>query len=129
LCRKLEQLPRERLRDYRRQYDEAKEFVNPCYLEMFGPYLTRDCSEDHGDDFSAWVVMRGHRFYEQVRTDPASIMRYLDLFDDVECNVEGAPRWDERVDREEYRGYQRADYIAAPIYRMRFGQDLDEEPT
>ena len=125
LCRKLEQ----QLRAYRRQYDEAKDYVNPCYCEEFSPYLADGCSEDHGDDFSAWVVMQGHRFYEEVQTDPTSIQRYLDLFGDVERRVEGSPRWDESVDREEYRGYQRADYIATPIYRLRFGEELDDEPA
>lgn len=129
LCRKLEQLPKEQLRAYRLQYDEAKEFVNPCYCEEFGPHITDDCSEDHCDDFSAWVVMQGRRFYEQVRADPASIQRYLDLFDEVERKLEGSLRWDQSVDREEYRGYQRADYIATPIYKLRFGEDLDKEPA
>jgi hypothetical protein len=129
LCRKLEQLPKEQLRTYRVQYDEAKEYVNPCYCEEFYPYVADDCSEDHGDDFSAWVVMQGRRFYEEVRTDPTSIQRHLDVFDDVERKVEGSPRWDESVDREEYRGYQRADYIATPIYRLRFGEELDDEPA
>ena len=35
-------------------------------------------------------------------------------------------QWDEEVDREEYRGYQRADYIATPIFASRFGEDLDD---
>ena len=33
--------------------------------------------------------------------------------------------WDDEVDRPEYRGYQRADYIATPIYRARLGEDFE----
>jgi hypothetical protein len=43
--------------------------------------------------------------------------------------LEGSPRWDDEVDREEYEGYQRADYIAKRIYKLRFGVDLDDEPA
>jgi hypothetical protein len=32
--------------------------------------------------------------------------------------------WDDSVDKEEYEGSQRADYIASPIYEMKFGGDL-----
>ena len=129
LCRRLEQLPKEQLRAYQRQYDEAKEFVNPIYRDELFRYITGNCSEDHGDDFSAWVVMQGRRFYERVRADAPSIQRYLDLFNEAECRSGVSPGWDESVDREEYRGYQRADCIARPIYRLRFGREIDEEPA
>src|SRR4051794_1448705 len=101
LCRKLEQLPKDELRNYQRQYDEVKEFVNPHYCEEFWPYLTDGYSEDDCDDFSAWVVMRGRDFYEQVRADPASLPRYVALFAEVERKVAGSPRWDTSVDRAE----------------------------
>jgi hypothetical protein len=129
LCRKLEQLPRELLRSYQEQYDEAKEHVNPHYCEEFWPYIVEAISEDHCDDFAAWVVMRGRHFYQQLRANPASLPRQLEVFDDVERRLEGSPRWDDEVDREEYEGYQRADYIAKRIYKLRFGVDLDDEPA
>lgn len=127
LCRRLEQLPKEQLRRYRLEYDEAKDCVNPCYWEECYPHLSEECSEDHGDDISAWVVMQGRDFFEQVLTHPEEVQRYLDIFSKVEMR-QGFPelRWDETVDRAEFQGYQRADYIASPIYQTRFGEDLHD---
>jgi hypothetical protein len=127
LCRKLEQLPKEQLRRYRLDYDEAKDCVNPCCREECQPHLSGDCSEDHGDDFAAWVVMQGREFFERVRTHPEEVPRYLDMFGAAEARRDSPElRWDLEVDRDEYRGYQRADYIATPIYAARFGEDLDD---
>jgi hypothetical protein len=127
LCRTLEQLPKEQLQRYRQEYDEAMSRVNPCYREECGPHLSTDCSEDHGDDFSAWVVMQGRAFFEQVLAHPEEVQLYLDMFSAVEMQTSHPElRWNEEVDRDEYRGYQRADYIASPIYKARFGEDLHE---
>lgn len=109
----LEQLAREELIAYRVQYDEAKAEVNAVLCEAYFPHLSDPCSEDDGDDFAAWVVMQGQPFYEAVRANPGSIQRHLDRFRESEIGGDGpAPRWDDSVDREEYRGYQRADMIA-----------------
>lgn len=127
LCRKLEELPKERLQRYRMEYDEAMGYVNPCYCEEFYPYLVGEYSEDHCDDFAAWVVSQGREFYDQVRTQPETIQRHLDMFArDEEGRRSSKWSWDETVNRPEYRGYQRPDYIASPIYEMRFGEDLHE---
>lgn len=125
LCRQLEQLPADQLRQYRDEYDEAKSYVNPCYWDECYPYLRRDCSEDHGDDFAAWVVMQGRAFYEEVRSYPEAIEGYLDRFAEAEAGRRaGKPGWwDESVDRPEYRGSQRADFIASQILRERFGEE------
>jgi hypothetical protein len=125
LSQRLEQLPEQDLRQYRREYDQAKDAVNPCSWEHCQPYLARGCSEDHGEDFAAWVVMQGREFYQEVLSHPEQVQRYLDLFSDQDVGLGPAElRWDESVDRDEFRGYQRADYIAIPIYASRFGKDL-----
>jgi uncharacterized protein DUF4240 len=127
LCRKLEGLPKEELRRYRLEYDEAKSQVDPCSWDACQPFLSRGCSEDHGDDFAAWVVMQGREFFGRVRSHPQDVQRHLEMFGEVEMRRGPADlRWDNEVDREEYRGCQRADYIASPIYRARFGEDLCE---
>jgi hypothetical protein len=126
LCRKLEALPRERLLEYRENYDAAKECINPCYADEYLAHLA-DCSEDHADDFAAWAVSQGREFYAQVRAQPARIGEFFEMFEACEAG-EGFPglRWDEEVDRKEYKGYQRADYIADPIFESRFGEELED---
>lgn len=124
LCRQLEQLPREQLQKYREEYDEAKSYVNPCYWDECHPHLRRSCSEDHGDDFAAWVVMQGRAFYSEVRSHPEMVEAYLDQFTAAEAERRSGKVgwWDNEVDRPEYRGSQRADYIASRILRGRFGE-------
>lgn len=55
LCRQLEQVTPDQLHQYRDEYDEAKDSVNPCGWVECQPHLRGECSEDHGDDFAAWV--------------------------------------------------------------------------
>jgi hypothetical protein len=128
LCRRLEELPQEQLRRYKLLYDKWKGEINPHAWEECHPYLAEDCSEDHADDFAAWVVMQGSAFYDEVAAHPELIQHYLGKFARAEAERRsGQPgAWDNEVDRPEYRGYQRPDYIPSPIYRMRFGEDLDE---
>jgi hypothetical protein len=128
LCRRLEQLPKEQLRRYRLMYDKLKGEVNPHGWEECHPYLTDQCSEDHADDFAAWVVMQGLAFYDEVAAHPEQIQHYLGMFAQAEAERRSGRQgaWDNEADRPEYRGYQRADYIASPIYLMRFGEELHE---
>jgi hypothetical protein len=123
LCRLLEQLPKDRLERYRDEYEEAKSQINPCYWDDCHPHLGRSCSEDHGDDFAAWVVMHGEPFFEAVRAHPEEIEAYLDRFDEAEIKTRsGKGGWDNEVDLPEYQGWVRADYIASRIYTERFGK-------
>jgi hypothetical protein len=125
LCRHLERLPAERLRQYRAAFDKAKQSVNPYEdWDAAQPYINEWPSEDGADDFSAWVVMQGREFYQQVRSRPQDVQHHLDLFCEAEAGRHPELTWDQDVDRAEYRGYQRADYIATPIYRARFGGEL-----
>ncbi len=128
LCRKLEQLPKEQIRRYQLEYDKRKGYVNPHAWEECHPHLTEDWSEDAADDFAAWVVMQGLDFYEEVAADPDRIDDYIKMYwrSEVERRVGPGGRWDTEVDRPEYRGYQRPDYIATPIYKMRFDEELHE---
>jgi hypothetical protein len=126
LCGRLEQLSRHELQRYHLEYEAAKDQVNPCYWDECAEHLLTECSEDHGDDFAAWVVMQGREFYEQVSAHPEEVHQHLDLFSEVDRDQnQHALGWDEEVGREEYRGYQRADYVVAAVYRLRFGRDLD----
>ncbi|HQR07656.1 MAG TPA: DUF4240 domain-containing protein [Gemmatales bacterium] len=129
LCRKIEQLPRQRVIDYHRLYEEAKSSVNPLCREDDVTSPDDDCSEDGADDFAAWVVMQGKSLYERAVHDPLHLALLLKSFQEHEAG-KGALAfgiaWDNNVDRKEYGGYQRADYIAAPIYRTRFGEELAE---
>jgi hypothetical protein len=120
LAKRLEELPKERLQQYLLWYDEAKEHVNPAYIEEFWPHMPEPCSDDHGDDFAAWVVAQGREYLGLVRSNPADIQTHLDIF---EADLPEFT-WDTAVDREEYRGYQRPGSIVTPIYETRFGEDL-----
>lgn len=108
-------------------YDSKKDEVNPHYWEGSHLNLTEPCSEDHCDDFAAWVVMQGAEFHSDVAAHPERIQQYSDMFSDCESGQSYAElRWDEDVDRNEYRGCQRADYIASAIFRSQHGGDILE---
>jgi hypothetical protein len=127
LSRKLELFTKLDLCRYCIAYDNWKSEVNPHYWEECHRYLTEPCSEDHSDDFAAWVVMQGVEFYDEVASHPERILQYLEMFSDCESGRRHAElRWDEEVDRDDYRGCQRADYIASAIYRSRYGGNILE---
>jgi hypothetical protein len=130
LARKLEQLPKEQLLSHRDQYEEAKGYIDVGQDKKYWPYMKDHAlySEDGSDDFAAWVVMQGREFYERVRTQAELIQQFLDLHEDDEIG-EGDPAyfWENSVEKKEYEGSQRADYIASPIYEMRFGGSLYDD--
>jgi Protein of unknown function (DUF4240) len=128
LCRQLEQLPKEQLRQYRLEYDKRAGYVNPHSWEECQPHYNKYYSEDSSEDFAVWVVMQGLDFYDEVAYHPEKIDDYINAYEQAEVERrKGDPRWwNNDVDRPEYRGYQRADYVASPIYRARFGEDLHE---
>ena len=76
-------MPRQRLLAFRRQYDRARRHVHPTSRGDF-EVGERDCSEDHGDDFAAWVVSRGRAFWDEVRSRPRECWRFFDEFEKVE---------------------------------------------
>jgi Protein of unknown function (DUF4240) len=127
LSRNLELFSKFDLCRYLVTYDQWKREVNPHYWEACRPHLTEECSEDHSDDFAAWIVMQGMEFYDAVASHPERIQEYLAMFSDCESGRGQANlRWDNTVDRDDYRGYQRADYIASAIYRSRFRGNILE---
>jgi hypothetical protein len=128
LCRQLEQMPREELISYQQQYEKFKAIVNPLYREDYDSFAEDDwaCSEDGADDFAAWVVMQGQSFFDEMFADPAQLFAQAKAFEEAGEDGTVETRWDENVDRREYRGYQRADSIATAIYRMRFGEELGD---
>jgi hypothetical protein len=127
LSSKLEKLSKADLQQYYLIYEDAKSSINPCYREEYDPFLEDDfmCSEDHGDDFAAWAVMQGLDFYTQVRDQPNHIQQFLNEFEEsLVLDSEG--HWDMEVDREQYKGYARPDYIASAVYGLLFKEDLHE---
>ena len=127
LCRKLEGLSQRNLQLYQRFYEETRRSVDPYFdWEESSPHILKwdSLSEDDAEDFSAWVIMQGQDFYEQVRNHPDLVQHYIDLFQESERGLHPELRWDNDVDRDEYRGYQGADSIAYAIHRTRFAKDM-----
>jgi hypothetical protein len=100
-------MPRQRLLAFRRMYDRALSHVHPYHRGDF-VFGDRDCSEDHADDFAAWVVSRGREFWDEVRRHPKDGPRYLDEF---------APIADKEMDR-------RPDFIAGGVLHERYGENI-----
>ena len=72
-------MPRERLLEFGRQYELARSCIHPLYREgLVVDY--RDDWEGDGDVFAAWVVSRGHAFWDEVRRDPEAFQRAADEF-------------------------------------------------
>lgn len=80
LAGKLELLPRDQLRLFQENFEDAKGEVNPFYRDDLGDILVDCHSEDGAEDFSAWVVGRGRVFYREVRTQPRLVNQFLDMF-------------------------------------------------
>lgn len=117
----LEGLTEDELRSFRREFDEAKDYVDPCHWAACRPHLTRGCSEDHGDDFAAWVVMQGRAFYDRIRAHPQGIAGFLAAFE----RGDRAGRWSDDDSAAEFRGCGRGDDLANRIHRARTGLDLE----
>ncbi len=100
-------MPRQRLLAFRRMYDRALSHVHPYHRPDF-VFGERDCSEDHADDFAAWVVSRGREFWDAVRRHPENGPRHLDAFEPI-------------ADKEMGR---RPDFIAGNVFYERFGESI-----
>ncbi len=124
LCRKLEAIPKEKLFQFQRQYTEAKDYVNPRdWDDPDIPSAVRSCGV--GDEFGEWVVSQGKSFYYEVRSNPAQLQKYIDMFETSESGQGLAElRWDCEVDRADYRGWQSPAMIAFPIFEARFGRSM-----
>jgi hypothetical protein len=127
LCRQLEVLPREKLYAFVYQYQDAMDYVPPHDQDV--PRLPPDVqvpADFDGEDFDAWVVSQGRAFYYDLRRHPATLQACIDMY---LASEEGRGfmelRWDEEVDREEYRGWQSPFQIGFVIYRERFGRDIE----
>jgi hypothetical protein len=126
LCRQLEMLPRDRLYAFQYQYWEAMEYVPPGDQDMPRPSPgVRAPTDLDEEDFAAWVVSQGRVFYYELRRQPERLPACIDMYLASE-EGRGFPelRWDEEVDREEYRGRQSPFQVGFVIYRARFGKDI-----
>ena len=105
MAERFQALSREGLLDFGRQYDLARSFIHPLYREGL-VFDYRDDWEGYGDVFAAWVVSRGHAFWDEVRRDPEAFQRAADEF---------GPVADDFMHR-------RPDFIASSVFRDRFGE-------
>ena len=126
LCCQLEVLPRDQLYAFQYQYWEAMDYVLPGDHEV--PSLSpgvRVPPPFDDEDFAAWVVSQGRVFYYDLRREPERLPACIDMYLASE-EGRGFPelRWDEEVDREEYRGRQSPFQVGFVIYRARFGKDI-----
>ena len=120
MCKKLETLSQEELVNFQRICWHLKEDVNP-FTRSDEMKIGRACSEDHGDDFSGWVIAEGRAFFENVRDHPEDAQKHNDFLE-----REHRKRWDTSVDDEDYKGYQSVDMIAKAVYEKKFDEDIDE---
>src|SRR4051794_39929251 len=80
LCRKLEALPEARLFRFQQQYADAMDFVNP--RDWDDPEIPAAARYSAGgEEFAAWVVSQGERFYEQVRCNHARLPEFAGMFE------------------------------------------------
>lgn len=100
-------MSRQRLLAFRRMYDRARSHVHP-YLRGDFVFGDRDCSEDHADDFAAWVVSRGRAFWDEVRRRPEDGSRYLGEFEPISFQEMG----------------RLPDFIAGKVFQERFGESI-----
>jgi hypothetical protein len=126
LCRQLEALPREKLYSFQYQYQDAMDYVPPGGQDVPKlPATLRVPTDFDSEDFDAWVVSQGREFYYDLRRHPETLQACIDMY---LASEEGRGflelRWDEEVDREEYRGWQSPFQVGFPIYRARFGKDI-----
>jgi hypothetical protein len=103
---RLAAMPKRRLLAFRRQYDRASGQVKLTYWAAPRATLTENRSDDHGDDFAAWVVSGGRGFWQEVRRHPESVQSYLNEFDPLE------------------RTFVRPDFLASAVYHERFGEEM-----
>jgi hypothetical protein len=114
LCSQLEALPRDKLYSFQYQYWEAMDCLPPGVPADFD-----------AEDFAEWVVSQGRAFYYDLRRQPARLQACLDMY----LTSEGGRgflelRWDEQVERDEYRGWQSPFQVGFAIYQLRFGKDI-----
>jgi hypothetical protein len=126
LCHELEVLPREKLYAFVYQYQDAMEYVPPIGQDVpRRPSTVRVPPDFDEEDFAAWVVSQGRAFYYDLRRRPEKLQACIDMYVASEAGSGFLElRWDEGVDREEYRGWQSPFQVCFPIYRARFGKDI-----
>jgi Protein of unknown function (DUF4240) len=125
LARQLEKMSREELLQYASEYEEAKDAINP-YASDNPIWPTDGFSEDTADDFAVWVVSLGDGLYDQLRAAPLKIHEFFRMFDEA-GQSDSSSRWDDTVDRPEYRGWQNQCGLAAIVYETRFGRTFSED--
>jgi hypothetical protein len=99
------ELTRQRLLAFRRQFDRARGYVKPTCRADFRVQRGK-CSEDEGDDFAAWAVSRGRVFWLKVGGHPEAFEDKLDEFRQVEA------------------AFVRPDYVVSSLFNERFGEEM-----
>jgi len=129
----LERIPEDQLRVLAELFQGPISYVNPCYREEFWPYLRSGWSENTGDDFATWVVMRGEDFYDDVRSQPEQIEQFaeqreaawreFDRRDSTNRRRRHGPIREAEEDRLLFP-WRRLDWAAREIYRERYGHEM-----
>ena len=121
LCHQLEAMPREQFYAFQYQYHEAMDYVAP---DDEATVFRVPEDVDH-EDFADWVVSQGREFYYDLRRQPERLAACVDMY---QASEEGRGflelRWNEEVDRDEYRGWQSPFQLGFAIYRARFGKKI-----
>jgi hypothetical protein len=126
LCGQLEALPRDKLYAFVYQYQDAMEQLPTC--DQHVPRRTaavRVPDDFDEEDFADWVVSQGRAFYYDLRRQPEWLQACVDMY---RASEEGRGflelRWDETLDRDEYRGSQSPFQVGFAIYRARVGENI-----
>ena len=130
----LERIPEDQLRFMAEEFRDATCYVNPYGRDDYRPYCRWEWSEDSGNDFAAWVVMRGEDFYDDVRSQPERIETFTLQHEAAERALRrrdstnrrrkpGGPVRNAEEDRIQFER-SRLDHVAMGIYYDRHGRDM-----
>lgn len=126
LVGRLEALGQTDLEHWQKAYEDAAEAIVPYWD---GPDIGGEVgtlSEDDTEEFCKWVVSQGRGLWQRATAPDADLKLLARLYWSAENGmVIDYPPWSDAVTKAEYRGYHDPSCIAYPIYRARFGKDLE----
>jgi hypothetical protein len=126
LIERLEALSQTEIAQWQQAYELAAEAIVPYWD---GPDMGGEVgvlSEDGTEDLCKWIVSQGRGLWQQATAPNADLKSLVRLYWRANQGmVPEYPPWSKTVENPEYRGYQDPSCIAYPIYRARFGAELD----
>ncbi len=125
LIERLEALSQAELEQWQRAYELAAAAIVPYWD---GPDMGGNLgvlSEDSTEDLCEWIVSQGRELWQRATGPGADLIYLAHLYQRAEQGlIPEYPAWSTAVTNPEYRGYRDPCYIAYPIYRARFGSEL-----